>query len=181
MTTRTIKLKSLTQSTLIPIVTDVRTFGEFKNLPEVRGMEVNWNETKLIDRASKSSFDIDEAVLPAIDSIMFITPTKTKSGSYYAELKAKIKEYKDNGGYVPFNYTHATTETMEDFVASIENMNVVSSQPSNKKTYREVIQRVIILEEEETDSTIEEPTNLAEYTTEEELQDEAEMLQERFN
>jgi len=121
MSTRVIKLKLLTQLELVKVVTDARTFAELKATPEVKALSIDWSSAKLIDRASKASFDLDEAVLPAIDALMFVTPTKTKSGIDlpYKEVKAKIKEYKDKGGVVNFNYTQATTVKLNEFWSSI--------------------------------------------------------------
>lgn len=117
MDTRTIKLKLLTQQELVKISTNVRTFGEFKKLEEVAALGIDWENSLLIDRASSTSFNLDEAVMPSVDSIMFVTPTKTKSGALsYKEAKEIIKEYKANGGYVPFNYTQATTKELNDFI-----------------------------------------------------------------
>lgn len=84
MTTRTIKLKLLTQNNLVSVVTGVRTLAEFKKTPEVLALNIDWESTKLIDRESKAIFDLDEAVMPAINAIMFVTPTKTKGGIDYS-------------------------------------------------------------------------------------------------
>lgn len=116
---RTIKLKLLTQNELVKVETDVRTFGEFKT--EISNLGIDWSSAKLIDRASKVSFDVDSAILPAVDSIMFVMPTKSKAGaSYQQELRAKIKQLKDDGMEIPFNYTHASNSQMEAFLASVE-------------------------------------------------------------
>ena len=121
MTSRVLKLKVLTQSELVKVETSARTFGELKKEAVVAALGIDWSSAKLIDRASKASFEVDEAVLPATDAIMFVMPTKSKAGaSYQAELRAKIKQLKEDGVEVPFNYTHATNSQMEAFLASVE-------------------------------------------------------------
>lgn len=122
MSIRTIKLKVLTSTNVVTISTDVRTFGEFKNLAEVESLGIDWKSAKLIDRATKASFELDDAVLPAVDCIMFHTPTKSKAGADwsqagYKECKAEIKSLKDSGVYIPFNYTQATTKDLQSFLS----------------------------------------------------------------
>ena len=137
MSTRTIKLKSLTQVSLIVVESDVRTLGEFKALPEIQKHNFNWGQIKLIDRATKTSLDLDEALLPHIDCILIMAATKTNSGAYsYKEAKSKIKEFKANGGCVDFNYTQATTEKLNEFI-------------ENKITTKDTIQEEIEVETEE--------------------------------
>ena len=121
MTTRVIKLKVLTSTNVVTINTNVRTFGEFKNLLEVKSLGIDWSSAKLIDRATKASFELDEAVLPSVDCIMFHTPTKSKAGvdwlqASYKECKAEIKKLKDSGVYIPFNYTQASTSSLQSFL-----------------------------------------------------------------
>lgn len=121
MSLRVLKLKVLSQSELVKVETSARTFGELKKEGAVAALGIDWTSAKLIDRASKASFEVDEAVLPATDAIMFVMPTKSKAGaSYQAELRAKIKDLKESGVEVPFNYTHATNSQMEAFLASVE-------------------------------------------------------------
>lgn len=121
MSTRTIKLKLLTQTSLVAVETSVRTLAEFKELPEVIKMDLKWNQIKLIDRATKNSIDLDSALLPAIDCIIFVTPTKTDSGmSSRAELYEVIKEMKANGIEVPFNMTQVRTSVLEEFIEDNE-------------------------------------------------------------
>lgn len=122
MSTRTIKLKVLTSTNVVTIETGVRTFGEFKELPEVTALGIDWKSAKLIDRATKASFELDEAVLPSVNCIMFHTPTKSKAGANwsqagYKECKAEIKALKDSGVYIPFNYTQATTKDLQSFLS----------------------------------------------------------------
>ena len=122
MSTRTIKLKVLTSTQVVTIETGIRTFGEFKALPQVEELGIDWSSCKVIDRATKASFELDEAVLPAINCILFQTITKSKAGmdwatADYQECKEEIKALKEEGVKIPFNYTHASTDTLREFLS----------------------------------------------------------------
>lgn len=121
MSTRTIKLKVLTATNVVTIVTNARTFGEFKTLSEVKELGIDWSSAKLIDRATKASFELDDAVLPSVDCVLFHSPTKSKAGinwddAGYKECKAEVKKLKEGGVIVDFNYTQASTETLRKFL-----------------------------------------------------------------
>ena len=177
MTSRVIKLKVLTQSELVKVETSARTFGELKREAVVAALEIDWSSAKLIDRASKASFEVDEAVLPATDAIMFVMPTKSKAGaSYQAELRAKIKQLKEDGVEVPFNYTHATNSQMEAFLASVE--TVEEETPCTEEL------EVITLKPGKYILNVETPEveilDLVDDTTLDDLEDEAQMLMGKF-
>lgn len=181
MSLRVLKLKVLSQSELVKVETSARTFGELKKEEAVAALGIDWTSAKLIDRASKASFEVDEAVLPATDAIMFVMPTKSKAGaSYQAELRAKIKDLKESGVEVPFNYTHATNSQMEAFLASVE---TVEEQTPCENTGLEVITLKpgkYILEVEGVEITEEAEVNLVDETTLEDLEDEAQTLRGKF-
>ena len=125
MSTRTIKLKVLTQSALVVIETGVRTLGEFKALPEVQALDLKWNQIKLIDRATKNSIELDSSLLPAIDCIIFVSATKTDSGMCSrSELYSKIADLKNLGVEVPFNVTRTKTSELESFIEKHSACNV---------------------------------------------------------
>lgn len=174
---RKISLKLLTQSELVVVNTNARTFGEFKQ--EVANLQIDWSSAKLIDRASKASFEMDEAILPAVDSIMFVMPTKSKAGaSYQAELRTKIKELKENGVDVPFNYSHATNAQMEAFLASVESSEEEVTTHEEETVTDDVIylkpgRYVVIVEGESIPKVVD-------TTTLEDLQVEAEELKRKF-
>jgi len=113
---RTIKLKVDTQTKLISHVTSASTLGELKNeLPNI-----NWKNTSIIDRASNLGLPLDNSPLPTNDCILFVMPMKSKSGAWInlsgKECKAEIKKLKEAGVVIPFNYTQATTERMNEFL-----------------------------------------------------------------
>lgn len=181
-TNRVIKLKVLSQSELVKVETSARTFGELKKEEAVAALGIDWTSAKLIDRASKASFEVDEAVLPATDAIMFVMPTKSKAGaSYQAELRAKIKDLKESGVEVPFNYTHATNSQMEAFLASVE--TVEEQLPCTETENLEVITLKpgkYILQVEGVDIEEVEEIQLVDNTTLDDLEDEAQMLMGKF-
>lgn len=182
MSKRVIKLKLLTQTDLVKVETDARTLAEFKKDPQVEKLGINWSQAKLIDRASKASFDLDEAVLPAIDCLMFVTPTKTKSGADlpYKEVKEKIKNFKANGGVVDFNYTQATTAQLNEFWNKVSKntakptvkqvqkvVEEVKKETLSKEIVKEVVKPSILIED------------IAEVITKEQLDSEARSLKGR--
>jgi len=142
MSTRVIKLKVLTASAPVSIITDVRTFGEFKELAEVKALRIDWSSAKLIDRATKASFELNEAVLPEIDCIMFHTPTKSKAGSdwanaSYKECKVEMKKLKDAGVEIPFNYTNVSSSVMQEFLVNYNKKSkkgTAATQPAIKQS-----------------------------------------------
>lgn len=181
---RIIKLKLLTQNDLVVVETSARTLAEFKLDPTVAGLSIDWSSAKLIDRASKATFDLDESVLPAIDSLMFVTPTKTKSGVLsYKEAKAEVKKYKDNGGVVPFNYTNASTETLNSFLDTLPNTCGcgVTIAASVKDLVISLIQDNWV-EEVDTKEEVDviEVSDLVDGTTLEDLDNEAQALKDRI-
>lgn len=110
---RKLRLKIGLQAQLMDITTDVRTFGEFKSLPQVQELSIDWGQNKLIDRETKNSFDIDEAILPAIESILFVVPSKTKSGGLsYAEAKKKILQLIEEGKMEKISWMGKSTEDL---------------------------------------------------------------------
>ena len=192
MSTRIVKLKLLTQVSLVSIETDVRTLEQFKALPEVEKLDIKWNQSKLIDRATKNSIDLDSALLPAIDCIIFVTPTKTESGATpRQELYAQIATLKQLGVEVSFNYTQASSQKLQEFIDENTSEPVIEtpSPVSPNYTTREVIQRVIIIEETpvgeelvDEDAIIEEVfQTLADFITVSEIQEEYDDIIEDLN
>jgi CRISPR/Cas system CSM-associated protein Csm2 small subunit len=181
---RTIKLKLLTQTALEVVETSARTFGEFKS--EISNLGIDWTSAKLIDRATKASFEIDEAVLPSTDAVMFVMPTKSKAGANlgYKEVKQLIKEYKDNGGIVPFNYTQATTEQLNKFWDSIKSIEEVIEETKDSEEniiYLAPGNTYTLVVEEWRDIDGYEEVELLDETTLEDLDDEAVELKQKFN
>lgn len=130
---RTIKLKLLDRQDLVTIVTDAITLGDFKNLESVQELAINWENTKLIDRATQASLELETTVLPSTDALFFVVPTKTKAGLSYKELKQNIKEYKEKGGVVPFNYTNASTVQLQEFWDSIQEEDDLDENESEEE------------------------------------------------
>lgn len=130
--TRVIKLKLLKQLALVEVETSARTFGEFK--AEISNLDIDWSSAKLIDRASKVAFELDEAVLPATDAVMFVMPTKSKAGADlpYKDVKALVKDFKATGGNVPFNYTQATTGQLNSFWDTVKQQSDVVETITNE-------------------------------------------------
>lgn len=182
---RTLSLKVLTQNELVKIETNASTFGEFKKEPSVTALGIDWSSAKLIDRGTKNSIEVDEAVLPATDSILFVMPTKSKAGMAlgYKEVKAKIKEFKERGGVVPFNYTQASTEQLNKFWDTVKGGETLSQEPANESEDPENVfylkpgTYTLVVEGNETEV---EEVHLVDTTTLEDLEDEAKQLKKLF-
>jgi len=176
---RVIKLKLLSQNELVKVETSARTFGEFK--AEVANLEIDWTSVKLIDRASKVSYsELDAAVLPATDAIMFVMPTKSKAGAdlSYKEAKEAVKQYKLNGGNVPFNYTNASTEQLNKFLAGVNATQEVAKEVEEGNAPETIFLKpgVYTLVVEGDEIKMGEEVELVDETTLDDLQAEAEAL-----
>ena len=184
MSTRVVKLKLMTQQALVSIETGVRTFEEFKNLPEVMKMQLKWDQIALIDRATRNTISLDGALLPNIDCLLFVQPTKTKSGgATRAELYEIIKKMQANGVEVPFNMTQTRTSVLEEFIEDnevkvAENCYEPTCTNENCEPLFQIIDAenglVVLRQVEftETDETEEVLDALADYITNDDLADE---------
>lgn len=185
---RTIKVKLLDRTKLLPIETDVTTFGEFKKVLKENNVNIDWDSSILTDRATKSTFLYDESKLPNVDSIMFVTPTKSSFGAYsYREAIEKIKVYKSNGGNVPFNYTHAKLKDLLHFISTEIEPENKSIPDDNKDVSNDNIRLhdgkyllgdYIITITHKDNESVDNLSNLVDITTLEDLQNEAELLKD---
>lgn len=188
MSLRVLKLKVLSQSELVKVETSARTFGELKKEQAVAALGIDWTSAKLIDRASKASFEVDEAVLPATDAIMFVMPTKSKAGADlpYKEVVAKINEYKAAGGVVPFNTVGKTAAKLNEFWNSVQTTKSVSEELASENCPEEVLEVITlkpgkyILQVEGVEVEEIEEIQLVDETTLDDLEDEAQMLKGKF-
>ena len=93
---RKVVLKLTTQKDLINHESSASTFGELKK--EMR--QVKWSGMRVVERASKATLQMDDAVLPQGDFILFLVPEKVKSGRKTSggteELSKPIDECKYN-------------------------------------------------------------------------------------
>jgi hypothetical protein len=83
---RKIMLKLLTQQQLEVIETNARTFGEFKEevmkSKELASKMSNFKGVQFIEKRTKAAFgQLDDAVLPATECVLFVMPMQTKSGN----------------------------------------------------------------------------------------------------
>lgn len=187
MSLRTLKLKVLDRTELVKVETAARTFGELKAEEVVKGLGIDWSSAKLIDRASKAEFVLDEAVLPATDAVMFVMPTKSKAGADlpYKEVKELVKNFKANGGVVPFNYTQASAEQLNKFWKTVEESKNVAEDIASELESVEEEENVIFLTPGKYTIIVEdgyedvEEVNLLDETTLEDLDVEAQQLKAR--
>ena len=93
MSKRNVTLKLTTQKDLITVESDARTFGELKK----QLADVKWDGMRVVERTTKNTLQMDDAVLPATDFVLFLVPEKVKSGagididgSSYNDLRSHI-------------------------------------------------------------------------------------------
>ena len=189
---RTLKIKVLTQSELVKVETSARTFGEFKKEAIVAELGIDWTSAKLIDRASKATYEVDEAVLPATDAIMFVMPTKSKAGAdlSYKTVKDLIKTFKAHGGIVPFNYTQASTEQLNKFWNSVKDgkaaVEEIQEELNSETPCTEELETITlkpgkyILQIDGYEIDEESEVHFVDETTLEDLEDEAQLLMGKF-
>ena len=93
MSKRNVTLKLTTQKDLVVVESDARTFGELKR----ELTNIKWDGMRVVERSTKNTLQMDDAVLPATDFILFLVPEKVKSGakididnSNYNDLRSHI-------------------------------------------------------------------------------------------
>lgn len=94
MSKRKVTLKVTSQKDLIHHESAARTFGELKKeLPQIK-----WGGMRTIERTNKTTLQMDDAVLPSTDFILFLMPEKVKSGVFdvknasYNELRSHASQ-----------------------------------------------------------------------------------------
>lgn len=112
MEKRIIKIKTDEQAKLLTVETSATTLGELK-----KEVNIDWNNTSVVVKDTKISLPFNDSVLPSGNTLLFVFPQKSKSGAYsYKEAKAKIKALREAGVAIPFNYTRASTEALNEFL-----------------------------------------------------------------
>ena len=103
MSKRTVTLKLTTQKDLVKHESSARTYGELKKeLPNVK-----WSGMRVVERTNKTTLQMDDAVLPATDFVLFLVPEKVKSGASKAKGLKKLKNvetasYNDCRSHISF-------------------------------------------------------------------------------
>lgn len=193
---RKIKFKLLTQTQLEVLETSARTFGELKEEMAAHAVlsSVNFNNSQLIERSTKVAYqNIDGAVLPPVDCIMFQADTKTNSGCDlptveslkemgYNELRTLgSKLNKENGANI--DLTGKRVDILERMVNCVEDMefNFDEEELESPLDYaiKNLEESLEILRDYKADE--EEATNVVEFLTLEDLEDEAKEIQKCFS
>lgn len=73
---REVVLKLTTQKDLIKHQSEAATFGQLKK--ELR--QVKWSGMRVVERSTKATLQMDDAILPQGDFVLFLVPEKVKSG-----------------------------------------------------------------------------------------------------
>lgn len=184
MSTRVVKFKVQTQALPISVETDARTLGELKEVPAVKDLGIRWNEVSLIERRTKTTIELDDALLPASDCLILISPKQTKAGalSYKDARAAVIKLMK--AGKIQFNLMGATTESLnkvlEENKEEVETEEFDSEVTIAVKGIKKEDVKVIDFPEESTEEIIE-ADNIVELVTTEDLDEELESIRKELN
>lgn len=102
---RTFKFKPLRSNIIFSIDTDARTMQELrteilKNSELVAKFDVrhnsNLSEISLIDRHTKTSYHLDDAILPPGDALFFVSLTKSDGGGYVPGMGERWEEFSYN-------------------------------------------------------------------------------------
>ena len=73
---REVVLKLTTQKDLVKHQSAASTFGQLKK--ELK--QIKWSGMRVVERATKATFQMDDTVLPQGDFVLFLVPEKVKSG-----------------------------------------------------------------------------------------------------
>ncbi len=73
---REVVLKLTSQKDVVKHQSDATTFGELKK--EMR--QIKWSGMRVVERSTKTTLQMDDAILPQGDFILFLVPEKVKSG-----------------------------------------------------------------------------------------------------
>lgn len=117
------------------IPTDVTTLGQL--FPYLNKAGVEFNGMKIMVAQGKQTLEHEDAILPAGDFTLSLTPVKTKAGATYAEMKAYVKakrveavEADDEDTLDEIgNYTQLCRDDMEalyDFLKANEDVSELS-------------------------------------------------------
>jgi hypothetical protein len=78
---RTIKVMYQSGGGLKTLQSAASTWGQLKDSLSNLYPSANFNKLKAVDRATKVSYEVDDAVLPQNDLVLFIFPKEIKSGA----------------------------------------------------------------------------------------------------
>lgn len=91
MSKRKVTLKLTTQKDLVVREVEARTFGELKQeLPDI-----NFDGMRVVERATKNTLQVDEAILPPTDFLLFVVPEKVKSGAKVPQIDVEKASYNE--------------------------------------------------------------------------------------
>ena len=189
---RKIKFKLLTQNELVVVETSARTFGELKAEVETSEFKnvISFNNNQFIERANKTVYGkIDEAVLPATDCIMFVSPLETKLGACVDDMSyTEVRDYviqlnKEKGAKISILGSTATLKAkVKEFLGQTENVAQETSKDETESVYDSIVRHantIISLVgdlQKFVKSQKNEETKVVIKVTTDDLQQEAEML-----
>jgi hypothetical protein len=140
---RKVVLKMTTQKDVVEHQSEARTFGELKK--ELR--QIKWSGMRVVERASKTTFQMDDAVLPQGEFLLFLVPEKVKSGKKtsggaetlsgpiekckYNELRSHMSWLNRNKG-ANLDMSGGTAELQKELKKHYKNKTVPTSKEAAK-------------------------------------------------
>lgn len=91
MSKRNVTLKLTTQKDLVVRESEARTFGELK----AELSDINFDGMRVVERITKNTLQMDDAILPATDFVLFVVPEKVKSGARIPKIDVETAQYND--------------------------------------------------------------------------------------
>lgn len=91
MSKRKVTLKLTTQKDLVVRESEARTFGELK----AEFSDIKFDGMRVVERSTKNTLQMDDAILPATDFVLFVVPEKVKSGYRIPKIDVETASYNE--------------------------------------------------------------------------------------
>ena len=139
MSKRNVTLKLTTQKDLVVVSSDARTFGELKRATP----NVKWDGMRVVERATKNTLQVDDAVLPATDFVLFLVPEKVKSG-----IDVKNANYNDLRSHMSMlNKVKEAGLSLDGKVDDLRNRLIAYQKGTDNLTAEEGQDQIAVIEE----------------------------------
>jgi hypothetical protein len=96
MSKRKVTLKLTTQKDLVVRESEARTFGELKS----EFSDIKFDGMRVVERSTKNTLQMDDAILPATDFVLFVVPEKVKSGYHMPVIDVETASYNELRSYI---------------------------------------------------------------------------------
>jgi hypothetical protein len=150
MSKRTVTLKLTTQKDLVVRESNARTFGELKG----ELYDIKFDGMRVVERSTKNTLQMDDAVLPATDFVLFLVPEKVKSGGRMKQIDVENASYNELRSQI--SMLNRVKNAGIDIAGSKESLrNGLRQYLNGTETPKELKTQVVPESETETKSPIE--------------------------